>query len=215
MAKASASGEAPCGYDRTAGSAGGDARGRWHRRRPISRVPSPPKGRCARQRNCRAREARPPCRRSSRASGRKARPRATARAQAKCMKPADSASDAGIHSGSSVHGVTPWRSSVSSSIHCATVGLPAARALASEDVDETSHRPHARRTRRRRTCLPLRLSTMSSIHDARSRASMNWTERSGGAGTTAASPRSPSKLRGTRSARPNTRSDRSDRTVRR
>ena len=68
----------PSAHHRTAGS---PAATRWplHRRRPVSRVPSPRKGRCATRRNCRAGEATPPYRRSSRRADERrglARPRA-------------------------------------------------------------------------------------------------------------------------------------------
>ena len=73
---------------------------------------------------------------------------------------------------------------------------PAGRAGAlTQRVDERPHRAHAGRAagiERDRSTLP---SQRHRSHAARSRASMNWIGRSGGAGTTAASARSPSMER--------------------
>ena len=101
------------------------------------------------------------------------------------MKPADSASDAGIHSGK----LGPWRDAVAKQRfvvdpmrHGRAARGARARRRARRRASPIVHMPAGAHASNVPSAV---LSAMSSIHDARSRASMNWTARSGGAGTTA------------------------------
>ena len=84
---------------------------------------------------------------SVRSSGRNLSPCPIALAHENDMKPAIDRSDAGIHSGSSVHGTTSWATSFASSIHAGSTARPAAREHP-ERVDERAHRDAVRRRHR-------------------------------------------------------------------